>query len=178
MNIYCKLYFYPYRKIQNIPVEKGDVMNEKYLYTFKSPKSKQWYWVWVEAYYYNMYAIKFHLKADRNSPLKYHRLTGLNEARMVIGTCIAIMLEINESNSCSSFGFIGSNLPNENERETKRFRVYKRIMATHFPLHIFDHRENKDKSTYMLIRKTELEKDPDLIQNIEHFFADNYVYFD
>jgi len=172
------LSFYPYRKVQNIPLAEGDIVKEKYLYAFKSPKSKQWYWVWVEAYDFDMYTVKFHLKSDRNSPTKYNRLTGFNEARAVINTCIAIMLEVNELNPNSSFGFVGANLPNESEKETKRFKVYKRIMVTYFPLSVFDHRENKEKSAYMLVRRTELEKHPDLIQKIEDFFSDNFTYFD
>ena len=66
----------------------------KLLYTFKSPKSHQWYWVWVEVYQCDFYAVKFHLKAHRDSPNKYSLMTGLNEARPVINTCIAIMHEI------------------------------------------------------------------------------------
>jgi hypothetical protein len=125
-----------------------------------------------------MYAVKFHLKADKNSQYKYNRLTGLNEARPVINTCIAIMLEIYKANKRASFGFIASNMPDESENETKRFRVYKRIMATYFSYVHFEHIEIKEKSAYMMICRTELEKDRDLIQKIEYFFSDNYVYFD
>ena len=49
----------------------------KLLYTFKSPKSHQWYWVWVEVYQCDFYAVKFHLKAHRNSLNKYSLITGL-----------------------------------------------------------------------------------------------------
>jgi hypothetical protein len=125
-----------------------------------------------------MYSVKFHLKADKNSKYKYNRLTGLNEARAVINTCIAIMLEIYETNHKASFGFIGSHLPNESENETKRFRIYKKIMATYFSYTNFEHIEIKEKSAYVMIRRTELEKDRDLIQKIECFFSDNYDYFD
>jgi hypothetical protein len=125
-----------------------------------------------------MYAVKFHLKADRNSKYKYNRLTGLNEARPVINTCIAIMLEIKKSNLKASFGFIGSNLITESENETKRFRVYKKIMATYFSYTNFEHIEIKEKSVYMMICRTELDKDENLIRKIENFFSDNYAYFD
>jgi hypothetical protein len=134
--------------------------------------------VWVEMYDYNMYAVKFHLKADKNSKYKYNRLTGLNEARPVIHTCIAIMLEIYKADNKASFGFIGSNMPNESENETKRFRVYKRIMATYFSYANFEHIEIKEKSAYMIICRAELEKDRNLIHKIEKFFSDNYDYFD
>ena len=177
-NTSYNLYHYPYCKVQNIPPTSSDVAKRKYLYRFKSPKSKQWYWIWVELYDYNMYAIKFHLKSDRNSKLKYNRLTNLYEARPVINTCIAIMLEIAKLNPCSSFGFIGSNLPQEGEFETKRFRIYRKIMLTYFTDIVFYHSEIKEKSTYIMIRRTEMNKKPDIIKNIEEFFSDNYPYFD
>ncbi len=85
------------------------------LYTFKSPKSHQWYWVWVEVYQCDFYAVKFHLKAHRDSPNKYSLMTGLNEARPVINTCIAIMHEIGNINPHSSFGFIGANMQDESD---------------------------------------------------------------
>jgi hypothetical protein len=162
----------------NFRPDREDVFVLKSLYSFKSLKSKQCYWVWVEKYPYNMYAVKFHLKADKYSKLKYNRLTGYNEARMVINTCIAVMLGIYNSNHKASFGFIGSCLPDENEYETKRFRVYKKIMATYFSSNHFQHVELKEKSAYMLICKTELRKNLDLIKLISEFFSDNYEYFD
>lgn len=87
----------------------------KLLYTFKSPKSHQWYWVWVEVYQCDFYAVKFHLKAHQDSPNKYSLMTGLNEARPVINTCIAIMHEIGNINPHSSFGFIGANMQDESD---------------------------------------------------------------
>ena len=48
----------------------------------------------MEVYEHNFYAIKFHLKSHKDSPHKYSLMTGLNEARPVICTCIAIMHEI------------------------------------------------------------------------------------
>ena len=54
--------------------------------------------MWVEVYKHDVYAVKFHLKAHRNSPYKYSLMTGLNEPRPVVNTCIAIMLEIAKQN--------------------------------------------------------------------------------
>jgi hypothetical protein len=141
---------YPYRKVMNFRPERDDVFILKSLYTFRSPKSKQCYWVW----------------------------TGYNEARTVINSCMAIMLEIYRPNNKSSFGFVGSNLPGESESETKRFRVYKKIMATYFSINHFQHIEVKEKSAYMLICQKELKNNPGLIRLISEFFSDNYEYFD
>ena len=104
----------------------------KKLYKFKSPKSHQWYMVWVECYRHHFYAVKFHLKNHRYSDNKYRYMTKLNEARQVIHTCINIMLEIAMEDDLSSFGFIGANSIGESIKETKRFQVYKILMATYF----------------------------------------------
>lgn len=81
------------------------------------------YWVWVEVYSDHFYAEKFHLKEHKDSPRKYKLLTGLNEVRPVVNTCIAVLREIAENDPLSSFGFIGANSEGESTVETKRFRV-------------------------------------------------------
>ena len=88
--------------------------------------------VWVECYRHHFYAVKFHLKNHRYSDNKYRYMTKLNEARQVIHTCINIMLEIAMEDDLSSFGFIGANSIGESIKETKRFQVYKILMATYF----------------------------------------------
>lgn len=55
---------YKYRFVQKVyDLGFGDsFFLYKLLYTFKSPKSNLWYWVWVEVYEKDMYVIKFHLE--------------------------------------------------------------------------------------------------------------------
>ena len=64
-------------KVPTEELKRLRVDEYKLLYTFKSPKSHQWYWVWVEVYQCDFYAVKFHLKAHRNSLNKYSLMTGL-----------------------------------------------------------------------------------------------------
>ncbi len=176
-----KLHHYQYRFIQKVDVPgatENSFLKYKLLYTFKSSKSHQWYWVWVEIYDYNFYAVKFHLKAHRDSEQKYNLMTGLNEARPVINTCIAIMLEIATINPHASFGFIGANMNDESMYATKRFKVYSRMMATYFDEIVFEHFMQIDKSAYMLIRKTELERHPDLLRELNCRFNQAYDFFD
>lgn len=173
--------FYPYHFVQRInDVENAQLSFLKYklLYAFKSSKSHQWYWVWVEVYEHNFYAIKFHLKAHRDSPHKYRLMTGLNEARPIIRTCIAIMAEIAKTDSYSSFGFIGANMQDESTFMTKRFRVYSAFMATYFSEILFEHYMMMDKSAYLLVRRTELEKSPDLLSLLSRKFNQMYDLFD
>lgn len=82
-------------------------------------------------------------------------MTGLNEARPVINTCVAIMQEISHINPRASFGFIGANMQDESDVSTKRFRVYRRFMAIYFTEDSFEHFFHIKKSSYLLICKTE-----------------------
>ena len=172
---------YPYHFVQRVDeygISANSFLKYKLLYTFKSSKSHQWYWVWVEVYKHDMYAIKFHLKAHRNSPNKYSIMTGLNEPRPVVNTCIAIMLEVAAVNPRASFGFIGAATETESEVNTKRFRFYKRLMATYFSKAEFRHFGDTEKSTYILIRYQELEAHPTLIEDIQESFKATFDYFD
>ena len=148
------------------------------LYHFRSTKTNQWYIVRVEEYPNHFYGIKFYLKADAHNPHKYNRLTGLNEARPVIKTCIAILLTIAETDKRASFGFIGANMIGEGNEETKRFRVYRRIITSYFSQEQFAHYQITEQSAYAMVRKTELEKNPQLMEQISVYFSDNYTNFD
>ena len=124
-----------------------------------------------------MYVVKFHLKCHRNSNSKYNILTNLKEPRQIINTCIQIMLQVYKEDPLSSFGLIGSNSDGEQESETKRYRVYSTILATYFGNDEFEHISSREKSAYMLIRKTELEKDAELVHKLELMFVRYYPYF-
>lgn len=105
-------------------------------------------------------------------------MTGLGEPRRIINTCVAIMLEIANEDSRSSFGFIGANMEGEDICNTKRFRIYKILMLTYFSDKYFQHKANNDKSAYLLIRKSELIRNPFLMDDIENFFTEEYDYFE
>lgn len=168
---------YEYHFVQRFYPESKGFLKYKLLYTFKSSHSHQWYWVWVEVYQNHVYAIKFHLKIHRDSPDKYKIMTGLHEVRPVMNTCIAIMLDMVRRDVCSSFGFIGANMRGENVSNTKRYRFYSNMMATHFGESEFIHFQNEEKSAYLLIRKSELEKNSLLLDTIQDAFAKMYFFF-
>ena len=123
--------------------ENGHIRN--ILYTFKSTKSNLWYIVLVEQYEHDVFAVKFYPKKWRNSKLKYRLLTGTNEPRKIINTCI---------------------------------NVYSTIVATYFSNEFFFHKENKEKSAYLLINNKALSSNPTLVKDIEDFFKNRYSYFD
>ena len=88
------------------------------------------------------------------------------------------MFLLYNENPRASFGFIGANCENESQENTKRYRVYNKIVATQVSENIFKHVENIGKSAYMLINRDELKEYPDLVEEIERTFQELYDYFD
>jgi hypothetical protein len=89
-----------------------------------------------------------------------------------------IMFLLYKENPRTSFGFIGANCENESQENTKRYRVYNKIVATQVSENIFKHVENMGKSAYMLINRDELKEYPNLVEEIERTFQELYDYFD
>lgn len=105
-------------------------------------------------------------------------MTGLNDARLCIKTCIKIMLEISSTDNKASFGFIGANMIGESELYTKRFRVYERYMTSFFNNTEYVHNINYAKSAYILINRKHLATNPDLLDDITNGFRLLYPYFE
>lgn len=168
---------YPFYHIMKVQGDGKGILDID-LYRFKSQKSKLVYIVRVERYEYDVYAIKFYPKNHQHSKNKYRLLTNTNEPRRIINTCVNIMLSIYEANGNASFGFIGSNGIDEDICCTKRYRVYSKLMATYFSNKHFYHKENIEKSAYMLINNDALKANENLISQIEDFFSNQYDYFE
>lgn len=168
---------YRYRLVQrNKGLTTG--IRYEYLFAFKSTKSNHAYFAWVEEYEFSVYIIKFHLKSHRHSKNKYRHLTNLNEARPLIKTCINILYEFFKNNKMSSFGFIGAASIDETEdNETKRLRIYRKIIATYFGEEHFEHLIMKERNAYLLLRNTHLANEPLLINKISIAFDSIYDNF-
>ena len=110
--------------------------------------------------------------------IKVNNIFQYFEARRIIYTCMNIMFLLYKENPRASFGFIGANCENESQENTKRYRVYNKIVATQVSENIFKHVENIGKSAYMLINRDELKEYPDLVEEIERTFQELYDYFD
>lgn len=83
---------YPYRFVMN-ELSHDEYIIRTSIYTFRSTKSNLVYLVRVEHYKMDIYIIKFYLKSNQNSPLKYNLLTNTFEPRRIINTCISILME-------------------------------------------------------------------------------------
>lgn len=175
---------YPYTFIMR-RVENGQPC---LMYRFKSSKTRQMYIVRVEEYPYHFYGIKFYLKAHALSPQKYNILTGLNEPRAIINTCLHILVDIYHKDKRASFGFIGAETILEMEERkrtgveklTKRMSFYRRMINSYFPENddYFIHYIDESKSTYLIVNKMELSTDNTLIDKINRYFTENYTNFD
>lgn len=130
----------------------GEPWEKEHLYTFRCRNNYQ-YMVIVEEYDYNFFAIKFHLKKDRDNKKKYEILTNYNDAPRVIRTCVDIMIALYNKNPYCSFGFKGSNSDSELPANTKRFRIYKQVMEYFFSLEKFFHFYDKNSIAYLLLNK-------------------------
>ena len=157
---------------KNSRAEKdGSMSFRRHTYTFKSPKSNQTYLVEVDEFSdFLLYVVKFYLKNHRLSKDKFRLQTRLNEASRCIGTCINIMVELHQKNPHRSFAFIGAASESENSDNTKRFRLYKKIMEAVFSSATFKHFQHPKSSAYLMLNKLLAKTQPDLRQKIEDFF--------
>ena len=146
---------------------KGQNSVITHILTFNCRKNQQ-YIVYVEEYPHSMFAIKFFLKNHRLSENKYKLITGFNDQIRVFSTCIKIMEYFYQKNPYSSFTIIGETLLNEpTYLNTKRFRVYKRILENLFSPFRFFHLSFPAKSAYMLVNKDkQIDKLPNIFEEM------------
>lgn len=164
-------YKFRYCNYQNI--KKGQYDVREHILTFSCKKKIQ-YIVHVEEYPHYIHVLKFYLKNHRLSHKKYNLLTNLHDPLSVIGTCVEIMLYFYAKNSLASFAFIGANSLTEHTiKNTKRFRIYRRLMENSFSPFTFNHRTYEDKSAYVLLNKYNAEQNT--LEKVEKVFADCYL---
>ncbi len=142
---------YPFHYIMTEHPE-GEPFQQLHIYTFHGPHHEH-YTVHVEEYPMDIYAIKFYLQAHSNSPNKYQLLTGFSQAPRIIRTCIEIFLALLDKSNESSLCFIGTNTLEEGKLETKRFRIYKKVMQNFFSPQYFEHRYFGKESLYFMLNK-------------------------
>jgi hypothetical protein len=133
----------------------GNFLMNTYIYVFHNCKNQK-YIINVENYKYDFYHIKFHLKNHTASKNKYRIQTNTFDAFRIISTCFNVLFHIFEKNRYASFGFIGMSSKNEKIKENKqnkRFRIYRRKALNLFSENDFIHVENLDNNAYFLINR-------------------------
>lgn len=132
--------------------EAGGIEYTKWIYRFECRFGHKYY-VWAERYPYDVFAIKFFLAVQENNQKKFKLLSGLNDAPRVFATCIDVMRQLHIAIPTSSFGFVGTPSVKEQEANTKRLKVYRRIMENLFSPINFAHRIYEPKSAYLVINR-------------------------
>lgn len=77
-------------------------------WTFKSLKSNKRYIVEVEGFENEFYGLKFYWKGVEKSKFRYSLLTNDYEPRVIVRSCIEVMLEYYRKNQLVSFGFVAA----------------------------------------------------------------------
>jgi hypothetical protein len=164
--------YYKFNYAGNKMISTGTFRYKEHKLTFNC-KNNQRYIVNVEEYDYYTFIIKFHLKSHSPSKNKYSLLTENYDAPAVIRTCIQIMLFFYKKNPYASFGFIGANGTDEVEKNnTKRYKLYKRIIENFFSPVNFYHYRYTEKSAYLLLNKDYQEES--LKEKVEALFSNHY----
>lgn len=166
---------YPFRYKHKEPFTEGEYKCTRHVFTFFC-KNKQKYVAHLEEYPYEVYIIKFYRQAHHNSDRKFNLLTNGHDASRKIATCLEIMIYwyLNH-NPFASFGFIGANLDGEKKNNTKRFRIYQRLMENVFSTTKFNHYDFPSSSFYLMLnRDNRNNSDPDILKKIEKVMVDIY----
>ena len=140
------------RNQYNLP-ESDDIIRRS-VYRMVSPLTGEEYRILIDYCKGNIYIIKFYCKKDEKSKDRFNKLTGLNEPRNLVESCISVLdRDFLTKNETASFGFIASNIPDEPLRNTKRFHFYEIMMSTLVGDSRFSHYKLEEISAYLLIPK-------------------------
>jgi len=163
---------YPFSKLNFTSKKIGDDILIEHIYTFRG-KTKKRYIVIVEEYHYFVHIVKFCLQERKIYSNRFNHLTHLNECSRVLTTIGHIMRDVYKKNPYASFGFIGSNLLNEAKENTKRFRLYSKVVSQVISPVAFEHRLSLKHSAYLLINRDNHEED--LLNKINLMFDRIYL---
>jgi hypothetical protein len=172
---------YSYLLKSKINVSEGDVQFKKHIYTFKSPKTNQTYILEVDEFEaFVLCAVKFSLKAHRDSSRRFSLKSGLQEAPSILTTCVNAMMHFYDQNPYRSFSFIGmsseeeQNDPTKGKNSTKRFRLYSKIVAYLISDKKFHHYKYAKSSAYLLLNRDYAATQPNFLEQVETFFLKHY----
>jgi hypothetical protein len=139
------------------------------IYSFKGSNAQ--YIVEVEEFEFDVFILKFYQKSHRLSSEKFNLLTMNHDVQGVIRTVLDIALDIlKNENPHASFGFVGTNKPNEEKHCTQRFRIYRQLMKNFFGSTSWVHYEMEDSSAYLMLNRCHAEQKREVIPRIVDMF--------
>ncbi len=134
------------------------------IWTFKSAKSNKRYIVEVEGFENDFWGLKFYWKGVEKSKHRYSLLTNDYEPRIIVRSCIEVMLEYFRKNQLLSFGFVAApdlekDMKGKNVSKTngsRRFRFYQRMMVNLFGPKTFYQASDTTETIYLMINMKQL----------------------
>lgn len=167
--------FYPCIFSMNDYSETDNVLDYVSYYRFKSEKSKLFYIIRVEAYRDHVYGVKFFLKSMLNSPKKYSHLTNTFEPRTIVYSVFNLMLEILRKDSLATFMFIGNPDENGTHYNTRRYRLYSRLVSNKISDKFFKHIRTLKYSLYILANRNILADKPFFTEELLENFVTRFI---
>lgn len=145
------------------------------LWTFRSLKSNKRYIVEVEGFENDFLVLKFYWKGVEKSKNRYSLLTNDFEPRIIVRSCIEVMLEYYRKNRLVSFGFVAAPDLDEDVKNKKvsktsgsrRFKFYKRMMINLFGPETFYQVSDTTNTIYLLVNMEQLSKGAVTLKDIE-----------
>lgn len=162
-------YAFHYRKGPSL--KDGPLVCTHY-YTFRTRKNRR-YIVEAEQYRHHVYVLKYYPLALKASPNKYKLLTNDGDAFRILTTCTQIFLDLCRRDPLASAGFVGEALLGEGRVNTKRFRVYLKMVTAFVGPTRFIHHPLPAISAYFLENKANQE--PGLLARVEQMFQELYI---
>ncbi len=152
------------------------------LWTFKSCKTNKRYIVEVEGFENEFWGLKFYWKGVEKSKNRYSLLTNDYEPRVIVRSCIEVMIEYYRKNKLVSFGFVAA--PDldkdiygkkvDNKCGSRRFRFYQRMMINLFGPETFCQVSDTTNTIYLLVNQEQLRNGSLTLKDIEKKLNETY----
>lgn len=133
-------------------------------YAFRGKSGKRYIAI-AEQHDHSIFCVKFCLAEHKRRPDRFNILSNLNECSRVITTISHIIThDLLKKDEFATFVFIGSNSPNEQINNTKRFRLYEKIITAKVSPVRFEHRILEEYSAYVIVNRDS--SNPDILHLI------------
>lgn len=155
--------------------ESDDVLLMVSYYRFRSEKSNLFYIVRVEKYKEHVYGVKFFLKQMLDSPKKYSHLTNTFEPRTIVYSVFRLMLDIYQKDNQASFMFIGNPDEDGNKENTRRYKLYCKLVSSKISDRYFKHLRTDKYSLYILANRLRMSDNPFFTEQLVTEFVNRFI---
>lgn len=177
-----KLKPYPLYFIQKASPGKGDAFDFAYIYKFYSERTPRYqrlkYIVHAESYE-DVFAVKFYAARDRKLDNKYNRIIkahGYTGAVRTFMSCASAITDLHAKFPSYSFVVSGAESNDlesdkvEGEENNQRFRIYRTLALQLFGRETFEHYQQEEVSTYMLVNRSQCKDTGEKVCQIKEIF--------